>query len=89
MEHMIEVRCIRHIYPDKTEVSLCGMDFVVDEGERVVLLGPNGAGKTTLLSHILGLLAPIEGTVQVMGLNPSKDFHTMRKSLGGGVPKCR
>jgi len=82
MEHMIEVRCIRHIYPDKTEVSLCGMDFIVDEGEKVVLLGPNGAGKTTLLSHILGLLVPIEGTVQVMGMNPSKDFHTMRKSLG-------
>ncbi|MGI6705037.1 MAG: energy-coupling factor ABC transporter ATP-binding protein [Clostridia bacterium] len=82
MEHMIEVRCIRHIYPDKTEVSLCGMDFIVDEGERVVLLGPNGAGKTTLLSHILGLLVPVEGTVQVMGLNPNKDFHTMRKSLG-------
>ncbi|HCS74684.1 MAG TPA: ABC transporter, partial [Clostridiales bacterium] len=34
MEDLIQVHCIRHIYPDKTEVSLCGLDFVVKPGER-------------------------------------------------------
>ena len=64
MEHLIKVKCIRHVYPDKTEVDICGLDFVVRPGERVVILGPNGAGKTTLLSHILGLLSPVEGRLK-------------------------
>jgi len=82
MEPMIQVKCIKHVYPDKTEVSLCGLDFVVHSGERVVVLGPNGAGKTTLLSHILGLLTPVEGTVEVMGLRPDKNFSAIRRKIG-------
>ncbi|HHT65050.1 MAG TPA: ATP-binding cassette domain-containing protein [Clostridiales bacterium] len=82
MEHLIKVHCIRHVYPDKTEVNLCGLDFVVKAGERVVILGPNGAGKTTLLSHILGLLSPVEGRVEVMGMQPDKHFNQVRKHIG-------
>ncbi|HHY82689.1 MAG TPA: ATP-binding cassette domain-containing protein [Clostridiales bacterium] len=82
MDHLIKVQCIRHVYPDKTEVSLCGLDFVVNPGDRVVILGPNGAGKTTLLSHILGLLSPVEGHVEVMGMRPDKYFHIIRKHIG-------
>jgi len=82
MEHLIKVQCIRHVYPDKTEVSLCGLDFVVNPKDRVVILGPNGAGKTTLLSHILGLLSPVEGHVEVMGMRPDKNFNTVRKHIG-------
>lgn len=82
MEYLIEVRCLKHIYPDKTEVKICGLDFTVKKGERIVILGPNGAGKTTLLAHILGLLAPVEGSVQVMGSDPCKDFKNNRKKIG-------
>jgi len=82
MEPLIRVKCIRHIYPDKTEVSLCGLDFVVNRGDRVAILGPNGAGKTTLLSHILGLLKPVEGIVEVMGMQPAANFDTIRRHIG-------
>ncbi|AOY75901.1 energy-coupling factor ABC transporter ATP-binding protein [Clostridium formicaceticum] len=82
MENIIRVQCLKHVYPDKTEVNLCGLDFLVNQGERVVILGPNGAGKTTLLSHILGLLSPVEGKVEVMGLAPYKNFNTIRKNIG-------
>lgn len=34
------------------------------------LIGGNGAGKTTLIKHILGMLKPQAGTVQVFGLDP-------------------
>jgi branched-chain amino acid transport system ATP-binding protein len=43
------------------------LDLTVAAGEVVALLGPNGAGKTTTLLTISGLLAPIAGTVEVMG----------------------
>lgn len=82
MKNIVSVHCIKHVYPDKTEVAVCGLDFTVDAGERVVILGPNGAGKTTLLSHIMGLLTPVEGSVEVMGLRPDKHFNATRKNIG-------
>ena len=39
------------------------------EGRILGLIGPNGAGKTTALNAILGL-APFEGELEVLGLNP-------------------
>ncbi len=82
MEHLVKVQCIKHVYPDKTEVSLCGLEFIVNAGDKVVVLGPNGSGKTTLLSHILGLLSPVEGSVEVMGKRPDKSFNAIRKHIG-------
>ena len=82
MKSVVRVRCIKHVYPDKTEVSICGLDFSVEEGERVVILGPNGAGKTTLLFHILGLLSPAEGEIEVLGMKPYRDFKRLRRQIG-------
>lgn len=81
-EPIIRVSCVRHTYPDRTEVHLCGLDFVVARGQRVVILGPNGCGKTTLLFHILGLLEPEEGEVSVLGVNPARDFQKIRERVG-------
>src|SRR5262249_54533317 len=81
-EVALRVSCVRHVYPDRTQVHLCGLDFVVQRGERVVILGPNGCGKTTLLSHILGLLEPQEGDVSVFGLNPARQFDALRERVG-------
>jgi ABC-2 type transport system ATP-binding protein len=50
-------------------VALAGIDLSVEEGRIVGLIGPNGAGKTTALNAILGL-APYEGELRVLGLNP-------------------
>ncbi|MFN8589343.1 MAG: energy-coupling factor ABC transporter ATP-binding protein [Candidatus Eisenbacteria bacterium] len=81
-EPIVHVSCVRHTYPDRTSVHLCGLDFVVEKGQRVVILGPNGCGKSTLLYHILGLLAPQEGDVQVFGADPAKHFSKIRERVG-------
>jgi manganese/iron transport system ATP-binding protein len=57
-------------------VVLRDVDLEVQRGELVGLIGPNGAGKTTLLRTLLGLLAPMRGTVTVGG----------RKVRAGRVP---
>jgi cobalt/nickel transport system ATP-binding protein len=79
---IVRVSCVRHVYPDRTEVHLCGLDFVVQPSQRVVVLGPNGCGKTTLLYHVLGLLEPAEGEVSVFGVNPARHFNRIRERLG-------
>ncbi len=81
-EPIVSVSCLKHIYPDTTEIHMCGLDFVVNRGERVVVLGGNGSGKTTLLYHILGLLAPDEGRVSIFGVNPAEQYTTIRERIG-------
>jgi len=82
METLVTVSCLKHIYPDTTEIHMCGLDFVVNRGERVAILGGNGSGKTTLLYHVLGLLAPDEGRVSVFGVNPSVQYNAIRERIG-------
>ena len=81
-EIAVRVSCVRHVYADRTQVHLCGLDFVVQKGQRVVILGPNGSGKSTLLYHILGLLEPNEGEVSVFGVNPARSFNKIRERVG-------
>jgi cobalt/nickel transport system ATP-binding protein len=81
-EPVVRVSCVRHTYPDRTQVHLCGLDFVVDKGQRVVILGPNGCGKTTLLFHVLGLLEPQEGEARVFDVNPARQFNKIRERIG-------
>ena len=79
---VVEIDCITHIYPDLTKVQICGLEFVVNRGERVSILGSNGCGKTTLLKHLVGLLVPKDGSVRVFGVNPGKDFSKIRNKIG-------
>ncbi len=81
-ERIVEVNCITHVYPDMTQVQICGLDFVVNRGERVSILGSNGCGKTTLLKHLLGILVPQNGSVKVFGVDPGKEFSRIREKIG-------
>ena len=62
----------------------------VGPGEVVALLGPNGAGKTTTLLTISGLLAPLQGTVEVLGepVTGHKAYAVARRGLAH-VPEDR
>lgn len=57
---------------------LRNVDLTVQKGEFLGVVGPNGGGKSTLLRTILGLLEPLEGTVQVLGGHPA----AVRERLG-------
>jgi iron complex transport system ATP-binding protein len=46
---------------------LSELSLRVAQGELLTLLGPNGAGKTSLLRAALGLTAPAQGQVLVLG----------------------
>jgi zinc/manganese transport system ATP-binding protein len=63
-----------------------GADFEVERGELVAVLGANGTGKSTLLRMLLGLLAPLDGKLRVLGEaprrgNPRIGYVPQRRSL--------
>lgn len=46
---------------------LADLSFTIPEGETTVLLGHSGSGKSVALKHIVGLLEPDQGSVEVDG----------------------
>ena len=46
---------------------LRGIELSVEKGRTFVVLGASGSGKTVLLKHVIGLLKPDRGSVEVEG----------------------
>lgn len=46
-------------------VALRDISLDITEGEFVGVIGPNGSGKTTLCRAVLGLMAPVEGSLRI------------------------
>ncbi len=61
---------LRKVYGGVTAVD--DVSFTVNRGEIVGLLGPNGAGKTTTINIVLGVLAASTGSVEIDGIDISK-----------------
>jgi ABC-2 type transport system ATP-binding protein len=70
METLVSAKNLRKSFGQK--MALDNVSFNVPAGRILGLIGPNGAGKTTLLKSILGL-APVDGELSVMGMNPHTD----------------
>ncbi len=62
------------------------LDFTVERGTIFGLFGPSGSGKTTLIRLLLGLLAPDEGAISVLGIAPRR-FDTRTRARIGYMPQ--
>jgi phospholipid/cholesterol/gamma-HCH transport system ATP-binding protein len=60
---MIRIRGLRKRLG--TKQVLDGVDLEIEGGETVVVMGRSGSGKSVLLKHIIGLMAPDEGSIEV------------------------
>jgi phospholipid/cholesterol/gamma-HCH transport system ATP-binding protein len=65
---------------------LDGLDLDIQTGETIVVLGPSGTGKSVLLKHIIGLMTPDAGTIEVDGDEligmKERELNEVRKRFG-------
>ena len=66
---------------------LRGFSLDLYPGEITALMGRNGAGKTTILKLIMGLLKPLRGRVQTLGLDTRQASPEALSKLLGYVPQ--
>ena len=59
-----------------------GVDLDIPGAGIYGFLGPNGSGKSTTIRMLCGLLAPSEGTVEVLGHRMPRDAERLRRQLG-------
>ena len=52
--------------------ALRQISLSLEQGEVFGFLGPNGAGKTTTVKLLNGMLAPSQGKIRVLDLDPAK-----------------
>jgi ABC-2 type transport system ATP-binding protein len=76
----LSIRGLRKAFDDVVAVD--GLDLEVMRGECFGLLGPNGAGKTTTIEICEGLTKPDAGTVELLGLNWTKQASALRQKIG-------
>ena len=58
------------------------LSFSVEEGEVIAFIGPNGAGKSTTIKMLTGILYPDSGSIEVLGINPTKARKKLAYEIG-------
>ena len=80
---MIEVKGLKKEF-DGLKV-LNGIDYKIEQGEKIVVIGPSGSGKSTFLRCLNLLEEPTEGEVWFDGVDitdPKNDINKMRQKMG-------
>ncbi|WP_242852603.1 ATP-binding cassette domain-containing protein [Acetobacterium bakii] len=80
MENCIEVKNLNKCYGNR--VAMNNLNITVRKGEVFGLRGPNGAGKSTTIDCILGLKSFENGSVRVLGMDPTKERKRLFERVG-------
>ena len=82
--HSIEIRDLKKSFGGPAILDGVTLSFV--DNAITTVLGPSGTGKSVLLKHIVGLLEPDAGTVEVFGNDiwgvSDADRYELRKKFG-------
>ncbi len=70
MTPLVECRALAVGYGGRAVVR--DIDLSLDPGTWLAVIGTNGSGKSTFLKTLAGLIAPVQGAVQVAGAPPAE-----------------
>jgi len=77
---MIQIENLSFGYSRK-KLLYNNLNLVLESGRIYGLLGKNGAGKSTLLKNMIGLLFPVNGTLNVNGFTPKKRLPSFLETI--------
>ena len=81
---MIKIKNLHKSFGDKQVLK--GINLEIETGETIVIIGKSGEGKSVLIKHIVGLLIPDSGYVEVENKKVSelkiKELYELRKKFG-------
>ena len=80
MSPIIQAKNLTKIFGEIVAVD--SISFTVFPGECFGMLGPNGAGKTSTIRMIYGLSPMTSGTLDVFGLDVTKNARAIKSRLG-------
>ena len=66
----------------KTIKAVNNISFNVEKGEIIAFIGPNGAGKSTTIKMLTGILYKTQGSIGVMGIDPTKKRKKLAYEIG-------
>ncbi|MBX7231768.1 MAG: ATP-binding cassette domain-containing protein [Bdellovibrionales bacterium] len=85
MEVAIDIQNLRKSFDGKDFV-LNGINLTIPKGKITVIIGFSGTGKSVLLKHILGLIRPTSGNIQILGRDlwsmEQKEINLFRRKMG-------
>lgn len=85
LEVAVRIRDLKKSFDGKDYV-LNGLNLDIYKGKLTSIIGFSGTGKSVLLKHILGLIQPTSGSIQVLGKElssmPREELIQMRTRLG-------
>ncbi|MDP3143699.1 MAG: ATP-binding cassette domain-containing protein, partial [Candidatus Omnitrophota bacterium] len=68
------------------QLVLDDVNLQVRKGEILVVMGESGSGKTVFLQHLIGLLTPDAGRIEISGRNivglPERELLQIRRNIG-------
>jgi ABC-type multidrug transport system fused ATPase/permease subunit len=65
----IRFRGVGFVYPGTDRAVLDGFDLTIPAGSSLAIVGQNGAGKTTLAKLLCRLYDPVEGAIEIDGVD--------------------
>lgn len=81
---MIRIVSLTKRFNDRVVID--GLSLDIPKGQIITILGESGTGKSVLLRHIVGLIRPDEGSVEINGQNlnrlTEKQMLAVRKKMG-------
>lgn len=81
---MIEVKDLKKAFVKDTPV-LNGVDYQINDGDRIVVIGPSGSGKSTFLRCLNMLEIPTSGQILVDGVDITArgvNLNAVRQQMG-------
>ncbi|MBY0524699.1 MAG: ATP-binding cassette domain-containing protein [Gemmataceae bacterium] len=79
----LNIRNLAFAHEGSHRLILVNQNWAVKAGERVAIVGPFGSGKTTLMELLVGLREPVQGNIELDGVD-LRDIHldTLREQVG-------